>query len=159
MEVSRKPVAARPVPMPASVWKRAAAYYSTRTSAFRLLGDRPADDLNLPLRRHWVSALQVHCLSVRRQRGDRRVQRCFSVARYDRLLSGRRHASITFIAILSRYRGSGDEAEGERALSVILTVMVCVLSVAVVLGAMLAPLTCGFSCPGSRRRRLRCARK
>ena len=44
-------------------------------------------------------------------------------------------ASITFIAILSRYRESGDEAEGERALSVILTVMVCVLFVAVVLGA------------------------
>ncbi len=49
-------------------------------------------------------------------------------------------ASITFIAILSRYRESGDEAEGERALSVILTVMVCVLVVAVVLGAMFAPL-------------------
>jgi putative peptidoglycan lipid II flippase len=49
-------------------------------------------------------------------------------------------ASITFIAILSRYRESGDEAEGERALSVILTVMVCVLLVAAVLGAMFAPL-------------------
>jgi putative peptidoglycan lipid II flippase len=49
-------------------------------------------------------------------------------------------ASITFIAILSRYRESGDEAEGERALSVILTVMVCVLFVAAVLGAMFAPL-------------------
>jgi putative peptidoglycan lipid II flippase len=49
-------------------------------------------------------------------------------------------ASITFIAILSRYRESGDEAEGERALSVILTVMVCVLSMAVVVGAIFAPL-------------------
>jgi putative peptidoglycan lipid II flippase len=49
-------------------------------------------------------------------------------------------ASITFIAILSRYRESGDEAEGERALSVILTVMVCVLLVAAVLGALFAPL-------------------
>jgi hypothetical protein len=49
-------------------------------------------------------------------------------------------ASIAFIPILSRYRESGDEAEGERALSVILTVMVCVLLVAVVLGAMFAPL-------------------
>jgi putative peptidoglycan lipid II flippase len=49
-------------------------------------------------------------------------------------------ASIAFIAILSRYRESGNEAEGERALSVVLTVMVCVLGLAMALGAIFAPL-------------------
>ena len=36
-------------------------------------------------------------------------------------------ASITFVTMLSRYRDSGREAEGERAMSVILTTMAVVL--------------------------------
>jgi putative peptidoglycan lipid II flippase len=49
-------------------------------------------------------------------------------------------ASIAFITILSRYRETGNEAEGQHALSVILTAMVCVLGTAIVLGAIFAPL-------------------
>jgi putative peptidoglycan lipid II flippase len=48
-------------------------------------------------------------------------------------------ASIAFITILSRYRESGNEQEGERAMSIILTVMVCVLGTAVILGEIFAP--------------------
>jgi putative peptidoglycan lipid II flippase len=49
-------------------------------------------------------------------------------------------ASITFITILSRYRETSREEEGEHALSVILTMMVCVLSVAILLGEIFSPL-------------------
>jgi putative peptidoglycan lipid II flippase len=49
-------------------------------------------------------------------------------------------ASIAFITILSRYRETGNEAEGEHALSVILTAMICVLGTAIALGAIFAPL-------------------
>lgn len=49
-------------------------------------------------------------------------------------------ASIVFITILSRYRETGQAAEGERAMSAILTAMVCVLCVAVALGEIFAPL-------------------
>ena len=41
-------------------------------------------------------------------------------------------ASITFVTMLTRYRESGREAEGEEALSVILSTMVIVLSVAII---------------------------
>jgi putative peptidoglycan lipid II flippase len=48
-------------------------------------------------------------------------------------------ASITFVTILTRYRESGREAEGERSLSVILTTMYLVLGSAIVLGEIVAP--------------------
>lgn len=48
--------------------------------------------------------------------------------------------SIVFISMLSRYRDTGREAEGERALSVILTTMLLVLGAAVVVAEFFAPL-------------------
>ena len=48
-------------------------------------------------------------------------------------------ASITFVTILTRYRESGRDAEGERSLSVILTTMYLVLGAAIVLAEILAP--------------------
>jgi putative peptidoglycan lipid II flippase len=49
-------------------------------------------------------------------------------------------ASITFVTILTRYRESGREEEGERSLSVILTTMYLVLGTAIVLAEIFAPL-------------------
>jgi putative peptidoglycan lipid II flippase len=48
-------------------------------------------------------------------------------------------ASITFVTILTRYRDSGREAEGERSLSVILTTMYLVLGGILVLAEIFAP--------------------
>jgi putative peptidoglycan lipid II flippase len=48
-------------------------------------------------------------------------------------------ASVTFVTILTRYRDSGREEEGEKALSVILTSMFLVLGTAVVVAEFLAP--------------------
>jgi putative peptidoglycan lipid II flippase len=48
-------------------------------------------------------------------------------------------ASITFVTILTRYRDSGRESEGERSLSVILTSMFLVLGTAIVLAEIYAP--------------------
>jgi putative peptidoglycan lipid II flippase len=48
-------------------------------------------------------------------------------------------ASITFVTILTRYRDTGREAEGERSLSVILTTMYLVLGAAIGLAEILAP--------------------
>jgi putative peptidoglycan lipid II flippase len=48
-------------------------------------------------------------------------------------------ASITFVTILTRYRETGREAEGERSLSVILTTMYLVLGAAIVLAEIFAP--------------------
>jgi putative peptidoglycan lipid II flippase len=48
-------------------------------------------------------------------------------------------ASITFVAILTRYRETGREAEGQRSLSVILTTMYLVLGGAIVLAELVAP--------------------
>jgi putative peptidoglycan lipid II flippase len=48
-------------------------------------------------------------------------------------------ASITFVTILTRYRDSGREDEGERSLSIILTTMYLVLGSAVVLAEICAP--------------------
>jgi putative peptidoglycan lipid II flippase len=48
-------------------------------------------------------------------------------------------ASITFVTILTRYRETGREAEGERSLSVILTTMYLVLGAAILLGEIFAP--------------------
>jgi putative peptidoglycan lipid II flippase len=48
-------------------------------------------------------------------------------------------ASITFVTILTRYRDTGHEAEGERSLSVILTTMALVLGSAVLLAELAAP--------------------
>src|ERR1700744_4593205 len=49
-------------------------------------------------------------------------------------------ASITFVTMLTRYRDEGREAEGERAMSVILTTMALVLSIAIGLAEWLTPL-------------------
>ena len=48
-------------------------------------------------------------------------------------------ASITFVTILTRYRESGREDEGQRSLSVILTTMYLVLGTAIVLAEIFAP--------------------
>ena len=48
-------------------------------------------------------------------------------------------ASITFVTILTRYRETGREAEGQRSLSVILTTMYLVLGGAIVLAELVAP--------------------
>jgi putative peptidoglycan lipid II flippase len=48
-------------------------------------------------------------------------------------------ASITFVTILTRYRETGQEAEGQRSLSVILTTMYLVLGAAIVLAEIFAP--------------------
>jgi putative peptidoglycan lipid II flippase len=48
-------------------------------------------------------------------------------------------ASITFVTILTRYRDTGRETEGERSLSVILTSMALVLGGAVLLAELAAP--------------------
>jgi putative peptidoglycan lipid II flippase len=48
-------------------------------------------------------------------------------------------ASITFVTMLSRYRDGGREAEGERAMSVILTTMAVVLGGAILVAEFLAP--------------------
>ena len=48
-------------------------------------------------------------------------------------------ASITFITILTRYRETGREAEGERSLSVILTTMYLVLGTAILIAEIIAP--------------------
>ncbi len=48
-------------------------------------------------------------------------------------------ASITFVTILTRYRETGREAEGERSLSVILSTMYLVLGVAIVIAEIIAP--------------------
>jgi putative peptidoglycan lipid II flippase len=48
-------------------------------------------------------------------------------------------ASITFVTILDRYRAANDEAEGERALSIILNTMVIVLGVAILLAEIFTP--------------------
>jgi putative peptidoglycan lipid II flippase len=48
-------------------------------------------------------------------------------------------ASITFVTILTRYRETGREAEGDRSLSIILSTMYLVLGAAIVLAEILAP--------------------
>jgi putative peptidoglycan lipid II flippase len=48
-------------------------------------------------------------------------------------------ASITFVTILTRYRDTGQEAAGERSLSVILTTMALVLGAAILLAELAAP--------------------
>lgn len=57
-------------------------------------------------------------------------------------------ASITFVTILTRYRESGREAEGERSLSVILSTMYLVLGSAVLVAELMAPLYVAKMFPG-----------
>ncbi len=57
-------------------------------------------------------------------------------------------ASITFVTILSRYRDTGNEHEGERAMSVILTVMAGVLGTAILLAEVFAPVFVRIAFPG-----------
>lgn len=49
-------------------------------------------------------------------------------------------ASITFVTILDRYRAQDNEAEGERALSIILNTMTIVLGMAILLAEIFTPL-------------------
>jgi putative peptidoglycan lipid II flippase len=49
-------------------------------------------------------------------------------------------ASITFVTILDRYRAQNNEAEGERALSIILNTMTIVLGAAILLAEIFTPL-------------------
>jgi putative peptidoglycan lipid II flippase len=49
-------------------------------------------------------------------------------------------ASISLVTILNRYRAQGDEAGGDRALSIVLNAMVIVLSAGIVLAEIFAPL-------------------
>lgn len=53
-------------------------------------------------------------------------------------------ASITFVTILTRYRETGRETEGERSLSVILTTMYLVLGGAIVIAEIVAPWYVGW---------------
>lgn len=57
-------------------------------------------------------------------------------------------ASITFVTILTKYRETGREAEGERSLSVILTTMLLVLGSAIVLAEIFSGLYVRLAFPG-----------
>lgn len=57
-------------------------------------------------------------------------------------------ASITFVTILTRYRDTGREAEGERSLSVILTTMYLVLGAAILIAELVAPWYIHWWFPG-----------
>jgi putative peptidoglycan lipid II flippase len=57
-------------------------------------------------------------------------------------------ASITFVSILTRYRETGREEEGQRSLSVILTTMYLVLGGAIVLAEIFAPWYIHWWFPG-----------
>ena len=57
-------------------------------------------------------------------------------------------ASITFVTILTRYRDSGREAEGQRSLSVILTTMYLVLGSAILIAELIAPWYIHWWFPG-----------
>jgi putative peptidoglycan lipid II flippase len=57
-------------------------------------------------------------------------------------------ASITFVTILTRYRDTGREAEGQRSLSVILTTMYLVLGGAIVVAELIAPWYIHWWFPG-----------
>ena len=48
-------------------------------------------------------------------------------------------ASITFVTMLTRYRESGRDAEGERSMSIILTTMALVLGTAILIAEFIAP--------------------
>ncbi|MGB6192721.1 MAG: lipid II flippase MurJ, partial [Terracidiphilus sp.] len=57
-------------------------------------------------------------------------------------------ASITFVTILTRYRDSGREADGQRSLSVILTTMYLVLGTAILIAEIIAPWYIHWWFPG-----------
>src|SRR3984885_752823 len=140
MEDSRKPAAAHPIPPPASLWRRIAGLlrprhrHSVFSATVLLMASTFLSGVMGLVRSKYIAYL--FGASVATDAYNAAFQLPDMIAYF--LVGGT--ASITFIAILSRYRESGDEAEGERALSVILTVMFCVLLVAAVLGAMFAPL-------------------
>lgn len=56
--------------------------------------------------------------------------------------------SITFVTMLTRYRQTGREAEGEEAFSVIFTTMMLVLTAAIVVAEFLAPVYVHYAFPG-----------
>jgi putative peptidoglycan lipid II flippase len=140
MEDSREPIAAHPVQPPAPLWRRAAGLlrprhrHSVFSATVLLMASTFLSGVMGLVRSKYIAYL--FGASVATDAYNAAFQLPDMIAYF--LVGGT--ASITFIAILSRYRESGDDAEGERALSVILTVMVCVLLVAAVLGAMFAPL-------------------
>jgi putative peptidoglycan lipid II flippase len=137
---SRKPRAAHPVLPPASLWRRAARLlrprhrHSVFSATVLLMASTLLSGVMGLVRSKYIAYL--FGASAATDAYNAAFQLPDMIAYF--LVGGT--ASITFIAILSRYRERGDEAEGERALSVILTVMVCVLLVAAVLGATFAPL-------------------
>ncbi len=57
-------------------------------------------------------------------------------------------ASITFVTILTKYRDTGREAEGERSLSIILSTMALVLGSAIVIAEIVAPWFIAWMFPG-----------
>ncbi len=57
-------------------------------------------------------------------------------------------ASITFVTILTKYRETGRDAEGERSLSVILTTMLLVLGIVIVLGEIFSGVYVHHAFPG-----------
>ena len=140
MEDSRKSIAAHAIPRPASLWRRAAGLlrprhrHSVLSATVLLMASTFLSGVMGLVRSKYIAYL--FGASVATDAYNAAFQLPDMIAYF--LVGGT--ASITFIAILSRYLESGDEVEGERALSVILTVMVCVLLVATVLGAMFAPL-------------------
>ena len=140
MEDSRKPVPAHPIRPPASLWRRVAGLlrprhrHSVFSATVLLMASTFLSGVMGLVRSKYIAYL--FGASVATDAYNAAFQLPDMIAYF--LVGGT--ASITFIAILSRYRESGDEAEGERALSVILTVMFCVLLVAAVLGALFAPL-------------------
>ena len=140
MEDSRKPLAEYPVPTQAPVWKRATTFlrpghrHSVFSATVLLMVSTLLSGVIGLVRSKYIAYLFGAGVSTDAYNAAFQLPDMIAY-----FLAGGT-ASITFITILSRYRESGDEAEGERALSVILTVMVCVLSAAVVLGAMFAPL-------------------
>ncbi|RRA48331.1 lipid II flippase MurJ [Acidipila sp. EB88] len=60
-------------------------------------------------------------------------------------------ASITFVTMLTRYRESGREAEGQEAFSVVFTTMSIVLTLAVLVAELLAPAYVRHAFPGFER--------
>jgi putative peptidoglycan lipid II flippase len=140
MEDSRKPITAHPVPAPESLWRRAAGLlrprhrHSVFSATVLLMASTFLSGVMGLVRSKYIAYL--FGASVATDAYNAAFQLPDMIAYF--LVGGT--ASITFIAILSRYRESGDEADGERALSVILTVMVCVLFAAAVLGAIFAPV-------------------
>ncbi len=95
-----------------------------------------------------AGAGQVHCVALRARHGGGRAQRRLCAAGHDFLFPVGGAASITFVTILTRYRDTGREAEGDRSLSVILTTMYLVLGGAILAAEIIAPWYIRWWFPG-----------